>query len=196
MQMPVHSSRFEHETINPHHTAEQFKISNAWALLVGSLVLGTGGIFWLVVDLHIFLGAMPEVWLGDHTQSEKYVEALIFAVFMAMHSTGGIIWLLCANLFWTNPHRLILDGNGQLIVLRLMGRKRIAVENIQTVETEPDQSLEGSGSPGIRIQHSDGKVILPLFKQHEKFVIKLKTVCPAIEIINWNSSVLPNGLPS
>ena len=189
MSVLVHSSRFEQEAISPHHTAQQFKISSAWALFVGSLALGIVGFFWFVLDVGFSLEAMSDALWGDLTLEGRW-SASFGSVFLLIHSAGGIIFLLGAIEIWCSPYRLIFDGNGQLIILSLPGHKRIAVEDIQTVELK--QKDDETVPSGIRLQHADGEVILPLFKGHEKFVNKLKNVYPAIEIINKNSPAPPS----
>jgi hypothetical protein len=185
MQMLVHSSRFEHKAINPHHPAEQFKISSAWVLPLYSVACCCIGALWFAIDLGLCLHAVADALWGDLTLAARWW-ALFGSVFFLVHSVGGIAFLSVAIEFWREPHRLIIDGNGQLIIQNLIGRKRIAVENIQTVELELGQRYDETVSPGIRLLHSEGKVNLPLFKEHEKFLNNLKTTCPAIKIISKN----------
>jgi hypothetical protein len=114
---------------------------------------------------------------------------LFSSISIAVHSCGGIAFLGAAIEFWCSPYRLIFDGNGQLIFRSLPGRQRIAVKDIQTVEWE--QKDDDAVPSAIRLQPLDGRVVLPLFNEYEKFVNTLKLVCPAIEIINRNSPAPP-----
>jgi hypothetical protein len=117
MSMTVHALRFEHEAIDPHHTAQQFKISSAWALLVGSLILGIIGVLWFMMDLGLLLVLMLDAWFGDYTLLQRYGITLFLSAFFALHICGGIMFLGGAIESWCSPYRLIVDGNGQLIIL-------------------------------------------------------------------------------
>ena len=97
MPVLVHSSRFEHEAISPHRPAEQFKISNALALLVGFLVMGTVGVLWLVMDLGFLLMALSDAWWGDFTLQQRYGLALLAFIFLALHSFGGVVFVAAAT---------------------------------------------------------------------------------------------------
>jgi hypothetical protein len=106
------------------------------ARLVGSLILGTGSVFWLALDPGLLLVLALDAWFGDHTLFQRCGMTLFSSVPIAIHSCGGIAFLGAAIECWCSPYRLILDGNGQLIFRSLPGRQRIGVKDIQTVELE------------------------------------------------------------
>jgi hypothetical protein len=179
----MYSTKLEQRSNNSSHHVGQFKIRNKYALSVWSLAFGTAGGLWLGVDLSFSHEAISNALWGDLTSQQKW-GALFDCMFFLIHGVGGIVFLSGAIAALTDPYGLVLNRNGQVIVRSLLWRRRIAIKSVQSIELERRQDPDLSWSSYVCIQHDRGQLALPLFKGHEKFAQQLRTVCPAIEIIN------------
>jgi len=187
----VHPLRSDPYAVHLQFAAEQFKIHSPWAMVAGSIVAGILGITWLMMDLVAFLGGMSEIWLGDITHSQKLGAALFWAVWIALHCVGGIMFLRMAMEACRNPYKLTLDGDGHVIAHSLTGQRRIRLDSIKSIGVNLEKNCDETVEPGIRIQHLGGEVKLALFKGHERFVNRLKSACPAIGVyINGIGSLI------
>ena len=103
--------------------------------------------------------------------------------FLVGHGPFAAIFFTLAVKTWANPHTLILDCKGGLILRSVFRAQFVAFESISTVELDAqkrdDQNLL---TQCIATKFSGGTLILPPFKQREKFLKALKAVDPAIAI--------------
>lgn len=106
--------------------------------------------------------------------------------FLVCHGPFVVLFFIAAVKTWADPHTLIFDGKGGLILRSVARDLRIAVEDIKTCE-------ENSGPMGIRTGLSGGKLALPHFAERERFLMALTAAHPAIHIVAVQSKARRNG---
>jgi hypothetical protein len=95
---------------------------------------------------------------------------------LVCHGPLVVLFFIAAVKTWADPHTLIFDGKGGLILRSVARDFRIAVEDIKTCE-------ENSGPMGIRTVFSGGILKLPCFAERKRFLRVLKAAHPAIDIV-------------
>jgi hypothetical protein len=185
MLIASHPSNTKSDAVHPQLVDEQFDLCSRWTLIAGSIVACIFGIFWLMVDCGILLYGLIAIWTHEDAPTPDGVNVLasvICIVWVAGHSLGGVGLLWMAMKACCQPYQLILDGKGSLIALSMNGEKRIRLESINAIAVNLETNCDETAKPGIVIQHLDGEVELALFNAHQKFIDRLKTAYPAIDV--------------
>ena len=73
MQTKAHSSRLEHEAVNPHYATAQFKMCCIRLVQRGSLILGTTVAPSFVFAPYVSRSATYIAWLADVALRKRYV---------------------------------------------------------------------------------------------------------------------------
>jgi hypothetical protein len=99
------------------------------------------------------------------------------------HDLIAILYFALAVRTWADPHTLIFDGNGGLILRSVVRARCTAIRDIRTVVLLRQKNGEDSDNAlGIWAKLSGGKLKLPLFAEREGFLNALKAAHPAIVI--------------
>ena len=115
----------------------------------------------------------------DSTFGKKLV-VLVVALFY------GFVGIRCHKasiIKWTDPHKLMLDEDGDLILRGLVRDQYTAIKDITTVVlAQKEDGKDSDDALGIQTKFSGGKLMLPLFSEREPFLKALKAIHPAIVV--------------
>lgn len=158
-----------------HRTVQHFTVRKWWHTPLLSLRFMAFGLVFSA-GLMIVLSQFP--W-DDSTFWQKLMTLLIASV----HGSADICMLVVSVLIWADPYKLILDGDGGLILRGVALDRYTALEDIKTIVLAKQENGErGDDAPVICIKLSRGKLKLLRFAEREEFLKALKAVHPAIVV--------------
>jgi hypothetical protein len=163
-----------------HRTVQHFTVRKWWQTPLRSAVYAGVGMLFSAMTVAM-IATFP--W-DDSTIEEKRGMLFIFLLwFFVCHDLFAILFFVLAVRTWADPHTLIFDGKGGLVLRSAVHDRFMAIKNIRTVVLLRQKNDEGSDKAlGIWTKLSGSKLILPFFAEREGFLNALKAAHPAIVI--------------
>jgi hypothetical protein len=160
--------------------AARFATSKVWQTPLRSAVYAGIGMLFSAMTV-IMMTTFP--W-DDSTVEEKRTMLFFWLPsFLVCHGPFAAMFFIPAVKTWANPHTLIFDGKGGLILRSVVRAQCVAVETISTIELdEQKRDNRTLWAQGIVTKFSGGTLSLPPFKERENFLKALKAVHPAVAI--------------
>lgn len=158
-----------------HRTARQFTICKWWHTPLFSLYFMAMGL--------LFSGASMIAFSQFPWDDSIFWQKLMILLIASPHGLLGISLIVGSVVVWADPHKLILDDKGGLILRSVVRARRIAIEDIKAVVLARQQNREESAdAPDICTKLSRGKLKLSRFAEREEFLQVLKAAHPAIVV--------------
>ena len=158
-----------------HMTVRQFTVCKWWHTPLISLYLMTIGLVLSGTSVTALL-----LFPFDDSTFGKKLAVLVVALF---YGFVGIRCHIASITKWTDPHKLMLDENGDLILRGLVRDQYTAIKDVTTVVlAQKEDGKDSDDALGIQTKFSGGKLMLPLFSEREPFLKALKAIHPAIVV--------------
>ncbi|MEQ1521065.1 MAG: hypothetical protein ABL936_07320 [Aestuariivirga sp.] len=159
-----------------HETARQFTVHKWWHTPLRSAVYACVGMLFSAMTVSM-IATFP--W-DDSTVEQKHgMLFIMLPMAFLSHDLLAMLFFVLAVRTWADPHTLIFDGEGDLILRSVVRDQRIAIEDIRTIALEQQKN----GEPSIRTKFSVGQMKLPHFAEREEFLKALNTAHPAIVVV-------------
>jgi hypothetical protein len=163
-----------------HRTVQQFTVCKWWQTPLRSAVYAGVGMLFSAMTV-----AMIATFPWDDSTVEQKHGMLLFMLpwFFVCHDLIAILFFVSAVRIWADPHTLIFDGKGGLVLRSVVSDRCVAVKTINTIELdEQKRDNKTLWARCIVTKFSVGTLSLPPFNERENFLKALKAVHPAVAI--------------